>query len=144
MCIRDRFQVALAEMEKAVAEVPKAAAPAPAAPAVTFANFTVYFDFDSAAITPVALSTLIDAANAADDMGAGSVTVSGYADRSGSAAYNKALSQRRADAVAAELKSLSTPGDMTLQAFGESNNKVRTPDGVKEAKNRRVKIEIRK
>ncbi|NQW12426.1 MAG: OmpA family protein [Alphaproteobacteria bacterium] len=143
---RERFQLALAEMEKAVAEAPKpkAAAPAPAAPAVTFVNFTVYFDFDSAAISPATLSTLIDAANAADDMGARTVDVSGYADRAGSAAYNKALSQRRADAVAAELKSLSTLGKMTLQAFGESNNKVVTPDGVKEAKNRRVKIEIRK
>jgi OmpA-OmpF porin, OOP family len=138
---RDRFQVALAEMEAAVASQP-----APAVPPVTFANFTVYFDFDSNAITPQTLSTLIDAANASDDMGASSITVSGYADRAGSEAYNQALSQRRADAVSAELKSLigATAPAMTIEAFGESNNKVVTPDGVKEAKNRRVKIEIRK
>lgn len=138
---RDRFWPALEAMEAAVAAQPVAAAPS-----VTFANFTVYFDFDSSAITPETLSTLIDAADASDDMGASTMTISGYADRSGSAAYNMALSQRRADIVAAELKSLlgSTAPAMTLEAFGEGNNKVVTPDGVKEPKNRRVKIEIRK
>lgn len=138
---RDRFKVALQAMEAAVADQPVAAAPP-----VTFANFTVYFDFDSSAITPETLSTLIDAADASDDMGASTMTISGYADRSGSEAYNMALSQRRADAVAAELGSLlgSTAPTMTLEAFGEGNNKVVTPDGVKEPKNRRVKIEIRR
>ena len=138
---RDRFMPALEAMEAAVGEQPVAAAPP-----VTFANFTVYFDFDSSTITPQTLSTLIDAADASDDMGASTITVSGYADRSGSEAYNMALSQRRADAVAAELKGLLGDGApaMSLEAFGEKNNKVVTPDGVKEAKNRRVKIEIRK
>lgn len=138
---RDRFMPALEAMEAAVGEQPVAAAPP-----VTFANFTVYFDFDSSTITPQTLSTLIDAADASDDMGASTITISGYADRSGSAEYNMALSQRRADAVAAELKGLvGTPAPaMTLEAFGESNNKVVTPDGVKEPKNRRVKIEIRR
>lgn len=138
---RDRFWPALEAMEAAVADQPVAAAPP-----VTFANFTVYFDFDSSAITPETLSTLIDAADASDDMGASTMTISGYADRSGSEAYNMALSQRRADAVAAELGSLlgTTAPTMTLEAFGESNNKVVTPDGVKEPKNRRVKIEIRR
>lgn len=139
---RDRFKVALEAMEAAVAEQPAA----PAAPPVTFANFTVYFDFDSSTITPQTLSVLIDAADASDDMGASTITLSGYADRSGSEAYNMALSQRRADAVMAELKGLlgSTAPAMTTMAFGEKNNKVVTPDGVKEPKNRRVKIEIRK
>jgi len=139
---RDRFKVALQAMEAAI--VPQPAAPA--APPVTFANFTVYFDFDSSTITPQTLSTLIDAADASDDMGASSITVSGYADRSGSEAYNQALSQRRADAVAAELKDLLGAGApaMVIEAFGENNNKVVTPDGVKEPKNRRVKIEIRR
>ncbi len=146
---RERFQAALAAMEEAVAEAPAAAAPAPAAPAappVTFANFTVYFDFDSTVLKPLTISTLIDAADASDDMGATSITISGYADRSGPAAYNMALSQRRADAVAAELKDLlgSAAPSMSLQALGETKNKVVTPDGVKEPKNRRVKIEIRR
>ena len=144
---RERFTAALSVMEEAVAEEPAAEpAAAPAPPPVTFANFTVYFDFDSSAILPQALSTLIDAADASDDMTASSITISGYADRSGPEAYNMALSQRRADAVAAELKDLLGAGApaMALRAFGETNNKVVTPDGVKEPKNRRVKVEIRR
>ena len=138
---RDRFWIALQEMEAAVG-----AKPAAAAPPVTFANFTVYFNFDSSAITPETLSTLIDAADASDDMAASSITLSGYADRSGTPEYNMALSQRRAQAVANEMRNLlgANPPAMTLEAFGETNNKVVTPDGVKEPKNRRVKIEIRK
>ena len=135
---KDRFDAAMAQFAAPKAEAPK--------PSITFANFTVYFDFDKSALTAETQSTLIDAANAADDMAAKSVTVSGYADRSGSAAYNMALSQRRAEAVAKELTTLigANAPAMTLQAFGETQNKVVTPDGVKEAKNRRVKIEIRK
>jgi outer membrane protein OmpA-like peptidoglycan-associated protein len=136
---RDRFDAAMAEI----------GAPAPKAetkPSVTFANFTVYFDFDKSSLTAETQSTLIDAANAADGMSATSITVSGYADRSGPDAYNMKLSQRRAEAVAKELTSLigAKAPKMTLEAFGETQNKVVTPDGVKEAKNRRVKIEIRK
>jgi len=136
---KDRFDAAMAQLSVA----PK---PVAAKPSITFANFTVYFDFDRSALTAETQSTLIDAANAADDMAAKTVTVSGYADRSGSAAYNMALSQRRAEAVAQELTTLigANAPAMTLQAYGETQNKVVTPDGVKEAKNRRVKIEIRK
>ena len=135
---KDRFDAAMAQLG-----TPKAAAPKPS---ITFANFTVYFDFDRSTLTAETQSTLIDAANAADDMGAKSITVSGYADRSGSEEYNMRLSQRRAEAVAKELTSLigANAPAMTLEAFGETQNKVVTPDGVKEAKNRRVKIEIRK
>jgi len=139
MWCKDRFKAAMAKLGPA----PK---PAAAKPSITFANFTVYFDFDKSSLTPETQSTLIDAANAADDMGATKVDVSGYADRSGPASYNMALSQRRAESVAKELTTLigANAPAMTLHAFGETQNKVVTPDGVKEAKNRRVKIEIRK
>lgn len=137
---KDRFDAAMGEFG---APAPKAEAPKPS---ITFANFTVYFDFDKSSLTPETQATLIDAANAADDMSASAVTLSGYADRSGSEAYNMALSQRRAEAVAQELTALigANAPAMTLHAFGETQNKVVTPDGVKEARNRRVKIEIRK
>jgi outer membrane protein OmpA-like peptidoglycan-associated protein len=129
---RDRFDAALAQM-----------APAPT---VSFLNYTVYFDLDSTAISGEADATLKDAAEAAKGMPAGSVTVSGYADRSGAADYNLALSERRANVVEAALKSLmgATAAIFTLEAFGETQNKVITPDGVVNEKNRRVKVEIRK
>ncbi len=137
---KDRFDAVMAEIG---APAPNAEAPKPT---VTFANFTVYFDFDKSTLTPQTQAILIDAANAADDMAAKSITVSGYTDRSGSEAYNMRLSQRRAEAVAKELTNLigAQAPAMTLEAFGESQNNVVTPDGVKEEKNRRVKIEIRK
>lgn len=132
---RDRFEAALAQIEQ----------PAPAPAQISFANVTVYFAFDSAELSGETVAALVDAANLTDEIGASTVTISGYADRSGSEAYNMALSQRRAEAVAAELRNLLGTDEppFTLEAFGETNNKVRTPDGVKEAKNRRVKIEIR-
>src|SRR3546814_11493215 len=113
-------------------------------PTVTFANFTVYFDFDKSTLTAETQSTLIDAANAADGMSAKSITVSGYADRSGSAAYNMRLSQRRAAAGAHELTRLSgaTAPKTTLQAFGETQNMVHPHERGQEAKNRRTQNDI--
>jgi outer membrane protein OmpA-like peptidoglycan-associated protein len=131
---RDRFEAALALM-----------GPAPE-PTVSFLNYTVYFDLNGTAISPEADATLKDAAAAAKTMPAGSVTVSGYTDRSGTPEYNLALSERRASVVETALKNLmgATAAIFTLEAFGENQNKVITPDGVVNEKNRRVKVEIRK
>jgi outer membrane protein OmpA-like peptidoglycan-associated protein len=143
---RDEFKMALAKIEAAVAPkpAPKAEAPAPMAPKRSFVNFTIYFDHDSDVVSPKGQATIIDAANAADEMGAKSITVSGYADRSGSAKYNMDLSKRRASNVEGLIWDMVGQGpDYIPQWFGEGKNKVITPDGVKEPKNRRVKIEIR-
>jgi len=51
------------------------------------------------------------------------------------------LSQRRADAVRAELVRLGLTGyDIQTVARGESDRLVATPDGVREPQNRRVQI----
>jgi outer membrane protein OmpA-like peptidoglycan-associated protein len=72
------------------------------------------------------------------------VLVEGHADRSGPESYNLALSQRRAEAVAAALRARGVPGDaMSLQAFGETRPRVPTADGVREPQNRRVEILFR-
>jgi outer membrane protein OmpA-like peptidoglycan-associated protein len=72
------------------------------------------------------------------------IEVSGHADRSGSDAYNQALSMRRAEAVAAELTRRGVPRtEMVIQAFGESRPLVPTADGVREPQNRRVEIILR-
>ena len=75
----------------------------------------------------------------------------GDADRGGRpcrplrhASYNQRLSQRRADAVAAELVARGVPRNIiTVQAFGESRPLVPTADGVREPQNRRVEIVLR-
>jgi outer membrane protein OmpA-like peptidoglycan-associated protein len=72
------------------------------------------------------------------------IEVSGYADLTGTHAYNVALSQRRADSVAAELVSDGVPKDeIVTQAFGDTNPLVPTAEGVREPQNRRVEIVLK-
>ena len=67
--------------------------------------------------------------------------LAGYADRSGSARYNVGLSQRRNQSVQNYLTGKGIPAAaITSQAFGETNPRVPTADGVRELQNRRVEI----
>ena len=79
----------------------------------------------------------------ADGCGVTRVSIAGYTDRSGSASYNVGLSERRARAVSAELVRLGVPASLiAMEAFGESNTAVDTPDGVREPLNRRSEVLI--
>jgi len=70
--------------------------------------------------------------------------VAGHADRSGPDAYNLALSQRRGEAVAADLVARGVSRSaITVQVFGESRPLVATADGVRGPQNRRVEIILR-
>jgi len=72
------------------------------------------------------------------------VTVAGHADTSGNAAYNMALSQRRAEAVReAMLKDGVSQASVAVVGHGEDALSVSTRDGVREPKNRRVEIIVR-
>jgi len=67
--------------------------------------------------------------------------LAGHADRSGSTSYNVGLSQRRADAVRSYLSARGVPDTrISSEAFGESQPRVPTADGVRELQNRRVEI----
>jgi outer membrane protein OmpA-like peptidoglycan-associated protein len=69
------------------------------------------------------------------------IDVNGYTDLSGSAAYNKRLSVRRAESVAAELvRDGVSQDDIVMKGFGETNPLVPTAKGVREPQNRRVEI----
>ncbi|MBX9728513.1 MAG: OmpA family protein, partial [Sphingopyxis sp.] len=64
-----------------------------------------------------------------------------HADRSGAPTYNVGLSQRRANNVQAYLAARGIPGSaIATRAFGETQNRVPTPDGVRNDQNRRVEI----
>ncbi|HEX8363984.1 MAG TPA: OmpA family protein [Allosphingosinicella sp.] len=68
--------------------------------------------------------------------------VTGHADRVGSAAANRRLSRRRAEAVRDYLAARGIPyASMTIVAVGESRPMVDTADGVPEALNRFVMVE---
>ena len=127
-----------------------AVAPAPApAPVVTPApaparTYLVFFDFDSATLTDRARQITSEAAQNSKRVAVTKIEVSGHADRSGSPQYNQALSQRRAEAVAAELGRLGVKREeIVVQAFGESRPLVPTADGVREPQNRRVELVLR-
>jgi outer membrane protein OmpA-like peptidoglycan-associated protein len=122
---------------------PPAPAPQPAPPPRVEAPrpFLVFFDWDSSTLSAQARNVLQAAAQAAKQNQVTRIELTGHADRSGTDAYNLSLSQRRADAVKAELVRLGIAANqVSTIAKGESQPLVPTADGVQEPQNRRVEI----
>jgi outer membrane protein OmpA-like peptidoglycan-associated protein len=123
---------------------PPVVAPAPAAAPAPARTFLVFFDWNRADLTDRAKQIIAEAAQNSTRVQTTRIEVSGHADRSGTPQYNQRLSERRAQAVAAELEARGVPRTaMVIQAFGESRPLVPTADGVREPQNRRVEIVLR-
>ncbi len=123
---------------------PVPVAPAPAAAPAPARTYLVFFDWDRADLTDRARQIIAEAAQNSGRVQTTRIEVAGHADRSGSPQYNQRLSQRRADAVAAELVRLGVArSSIVVQAFGESRPLVPTADGVREPQNRRVEIVLK-
>ncbi|HUB95887.1 MAG TPA: OmpA family protein [Stellaceae bacterium] len=121
----------------AAAEAP----PPPPPPAGARNEFIVYFDFDKSSLTAAARQILDEAAAAYMQNKTVKISVTGYTDTVGTAAYNLALSVRRADSVRNYLRGKGVPVDaMDVQGKGKTDLRVPTPDGVREPQNRRVEI----
>ena len=106
-------------------------------------RFLVYFDTDQATLGPGATQVVTEAAQAYQQTGAAQIEVIGYTDTTGSAEYNLALSQRRAETVADELIRQGVPAtDIATIGRGEEDLLVPTGDGVNEPANRRVEIVV--
>jgi outer membrane protein OmpA-like peptidoglycan-associated protein len=119
------------------APVAMPAPPPPAAPRV----FIVFFDWDRDTVTPQGMQIVQQAADAYKSGAPVQLQVTGYTDRSGSAAYNQRLSERRASNVAKALTSMGVPSNqMAVSGRGENDNRVPTANGVREPQNRRVEI----
>lgn len=137
---RDAANAALNAIENPpVAMAPKEPVAMPAQ------EFTIYFGFDSAELTPAAQDTIVAINSAYGQRAGDDVNIVGHTDTSGANAYNLALSQRRADAVAAAL----SQGNISASAIdeaavGEIAPAVNTGDGVREPLNRRVVVTIDK
>jgi OOP family OmpA-OmpF porin len=117
--------------------------PPPVQPTVvcTPGPYIVFFDWDKSDITPEAAGILDNAISNYQNCNNASVMLAGHADRSGSASYNVGLSQRRADSVKAYMTGHGIPGGVIgTEAFGESQPRVATADGVRELQNRRVEV----
>jgi OmpA-OmpF porin, OOP family len=124
---------------------PPPAVPAPPSPppppAAQAQTFQVYFGLNEATLTGRNLTVVKDAAAAAAKGASTRIEVTGYADTSGNAAANRALSERRAKAVTAALvRDGVAMGAISTQARGDTNPAVATGPGVVESKNRRVEI----
>jgi OOP family OmpA-OmpF porin len=103
--------------------------------------YIVFFEWDQDDITPEAATILNNAVSAYANCGAASVMLAGHADRSGTATYNVGLSQRRAANVRSYMSARGVPdGRISTEAFGESQPRVPTADGVRELQNRRVEV----
>lgn len=129
--------------------VPPYTAPRPAAPQAATpsqaeaAKFLVFFDWDRSALTPEARKIIASAADEFKRTGSTRIVATGHTDLSGSPQYNLRLSERRAEAVKAELIRLGVPATViTTVGKGEEDPLVPTKDGVREAQNRRVEIVI--
>jgi OOP family OmpA-OmpF porin len=122
-----------------------AAAPAPVAAqeVMQAKSYLVFFDFDSSKLTADAQSIVSTAAADALRGGSPRIDVTGHTDRSGSDAYNQALSIRRATSVQDALVADGVPvSSIVIRGAGESEPLIPTADGVREPQNRRVEIVI--
>lgn len=112
---------------------------------------TIYFDFDSAALTPAGRAKLDTLTNLIGQDGSiRYVRIIGFADVIGSNSYNQSLSQRRADVVKAYLqaKGVNVNGGSEVRGLGESSSQSQCAgqrgDALKAClwRDRRVEVEI--
>jgi len=103
-------------------------------------KYRVFFTFNQATLTPDGARVVGEAAEEYKRTDAARIAVTGHTDLSGSPAYNQALSERRAEAVQGALVWLGVPASVIGE--GENDPLVPTAEGVREARNRRVEIEI--
>lgn len=72
------------------------------------------------------------------------IQIIGHTDSKGSPSYNEKLAHKRAEKVAQKIKESGVEYlYMQVESYGEYNLAVKTADGVREAKNRRVEVLIR-
>ncbi|MEO8315854.1 MAG: OmpA family protein [Pseudomonadota bacterium] len=112
--------------------------PASAPPAV---NLTIPFEYNSAELRPESVRQLaqLESALKADALAHYRFLVAGHTDASGNAAYNRELSQRRAEAVRRFLIAGGVSGDR-LDAVGQGEDRLLLPEQPDDARNRRVEI----
>jgi outer membrane protein OmpA-like peptidoglycan-associated protein len=109
----------------------------------------VLFDFDKAVLRPAADPALQKIATALANTPAAGITIEGHTDGVGGAEYNQRLSERRAAAVEAWLRSHGVASGISSKGFGASTPAVpnNNPDGsdnpANRQKKRRVEIVIK-
>ena len=115
------------------------------APVLAVFEESLFFDFDKSELKPKGKEKLKAYREQAKGLlsSASKVKITGHTDNIGTAEYNMALSQRRAEAVAEYLKSLGVdPAKMEVKGEGKARPMFdnRTKEG--RSKNRRVEVEV--
>jgi len=108
----------------------------------TFAAQTVYFDYDSAKIKPSEVSK-VEAVASALKSGSQNIVVEGHTDERGTAEYNRALGERRAQAAREELIHLGVAASrITTISYGKERPVDPTHDDTAWSRNRRAEFVI--
>ena len=98
----------------------------------------IYFDFDSANLSESARSTLTKNAGALTKETTAKIRIEGNCDERGSAEYNLALGERRANAARQYLVTLGVKSDrLSTISYGKEKPAVQESDEAALAKNRR-------
>jgi len=132
-------------MVSACATADTAPAPKPVAKAKKVPGpFNVYFALNSTELDDAAFATVANAYDKLRWAKLSGATVQAHADSSGSNLANAKISAARMDTVVNLLKEFGLAADkISKAAYGENKPAVKTADGVKEAKNRRVVITLK-
>jgi len=108
----------------------------------TFAAQTVYFDYDSARIKPGEVSKL-EAVATALKANNKNIVVEGHTDERGTAEYNRALGERRAQAAREELVRLGVAASrITTISYGKERPVDPSHDDTAWSRNRRAEFVI--
>ena len=100
----------------------------------------VYFAYDSAVVRPAEVAKLQAVANAIKGTGKG-IIVEGHCDERGTAEYNRALGERRAQAARTELIKLGVEaGKVTTISYGKDRPAEMSHDDTAWSRNRRCEF----
>ena len=133
------FQAAMTRLERDL----RPAAAAPPAPSPSPSSYTAYFGFDSWTLTAEDLRVLQQVIDDARTGRQSHIDVVGHTDTSGPAGYNLRLSKRRASVVKDALVDMGARREaVEATGVGKSDLAVPTPDGVREARNRRAAVSL--
>jgi peptidoglycan-associated lipoprotein len=108
-----------------------------------FTSEDIYFEFDSSALLPMAQETLSQKADYMMHNAGQKVVIEGHCDERGTAAYNLALGERRADAAKAFLVNLGVDAaQINTISYGEERPVDMGHTEEAWAKNRRAHFEV--
>ena len=102
-----------------------------------------YFAFDSSVLSMADKDNLDQIARRLMNNPSEKIRISGYADMTGTAAYNKELSERRAESAAKYLEWKGISSDrISTHGYGATNFADKNSTEAGRAKNRRIEVEF--